>query len=159
MNKKNKNIKVVTKNFYVLSPTSLQVAETLIKRKKAIWVEKEKVLMVLRTTDEFKKMKKNIIQEENRICYICNRQIPVEDVATIDHVFPKSKFGSDNRDNLKCCCKRCNDDKGNKDILTYINHIYNNKEKYTYIDFCNLEQLKRRYKDIEICDTSQSYNL
>lgn len=142
---KNIKIEVVNKSNKKLAPTNMLVARTLIARDKAIWIKKDKMIMLLQTKKEFKEFKNKIIAEENRICYICNIKIPNDERATIDHVYPKSKYGKDNRENLHCCCKRCNDDKGNMDIEQYYNHIKNNIEKYHYINIDNLYKLKTEY--------------
>jgi 5-methylcytosine-specific restriction endonuclease McrA len=39
------------------------------------------------------------------------------DQATVDHVVPKSKGGSDNFDNLQLLCRKCNNDKGDTILL------------------------------------------
>ena len=39
------------------------------------------------------------------------------DLATIDHLVPMSKGGSDELENLVSCCRRCNSKKNNKETL------------------------------------------
>lgn len=134
MNLKKIKVNVVNKEYKKLSPTNMLIANTLIAREKAIWIDEGNTLMLFKTKEDFKELKKVIIIEENRICYICKIKIPEEEYATIDHVNPKSKFGKDDRENLHCCCKRCNDDKGNFTYDEYINHIKNNLEKYKYLN-------------------------
>jgi hypothetical protein len=143
-----KNIPVYTKKGKALAPTNLTVANTLVAREKAVWIKEGKSLTLLFTKDDFKKLKKQIIIEEHRECYICRDIIPEEIPATIDHVNPKSKYGKDSRENLKCCCKRCNDDKGSRSIEQYYNHIVRNIEKYPYIDIQYLGEVVREMKKI-----------
>ena len=43
------------------------------------------------------------------------------DVAlTLDHLFARSKSGSDSADNLVYCCQSCNSSKGNRDYFAWI---------------------------------------
>lgn len=140
-----KNIKVFNTREKELAPTSLRIAKTLVARDKAVWIEEGKSLTLLYTKSEFKKLKKQVIEEEGRRCYICGEKIDITEAATIDHVYPKSRYGKDSRDNLRCCCKKCNDDKGNMNFYQYYNHIMANIENYSYIDFENLEKEKVKY--------------
>lgn len=138
MDLKKIKINVVNKDYKKLAPTNMLIANTLVAREKAIWIVEGTTLMLLKTKEDFKELKKIIIKEEDRICYICNNKIPKSENATIDHVNPKSKFGTDDRENLHCCCKRCNDDKGNLTYDEYINHVKKNPSKYKYLDIKNL---------------------
>lgn len=133
MNDKNIKIDVVDKDYKKLAPTNLMVAKTLVARDKAIWIEYEKKLILLKTKKDFKIIKNKIIQEEGRVCYICKIIIPKEEHATIDHVNPKSRLGKDDRWNLHCCCKRCNDDKGNRTYEEYMDYVKKNICKYKYL--------------------------
>lgn len=128
-----------------LAPTNIKTANILVKREKAIWITEGRCLKLLYTKSDFNKLKKKIIYDEGRKCYICGRIIPQDEAATIDHVYPKSKYGKDSRDNLKCCCKRCNDDKANMSIIQYISHIKRNISKYKYINLVSMDELEKRY--------------
>lgn len=87
--------------------------------------------------------KHNIIIQSKRICYICNRVIPLNEVATIDHMIPKSRDKrADVCTNMRCCCERCNKDKGNMKLSEYIVHISKNRDKYDYISDKRLNYLK-----------------
>lgn len=46
-------------------------------------------------------------------CYYCNRKLSNKN-ATIDHIIPQSKKGTDQRKNLVASCLKCNSIKGNK---------------------------------------------
>lgn len=139
-------VNVVNKdNNKILPPTNLYKAKMLVKRNKAKWLIKGKIIKLLQTQKEFKQLKKQIIEEEKRICYICNEYIPEKFSATIDHVNPKTKLGQDVRENMRCCCKRCNDDKSSMNIAQYYYHVRRNKEKYPYLDIKHLKRLKNKY--------------
>ena len=96
------------------------------------------------------KKKHDIIAESKRICYICNTRIPEEETATVDHIIPKSRDRrADVYDNMRCCCSRCNNDKGNMKLSEYVKHIMENKEKYAYITDKRLYYLKNFAKYYE----------
>lgn len=38
---------------------------------------------------------------------------------SVDHLIPRFKGGTDNAENLVCCCKSCNSSKGKKDMLLW----------------------------------------
>ncbi len=40
-------------------------------------------------------------------CYLCRKHL-TEKTATLDHVIPRSKKGTNDKKNLKLCCKTCN---------------------------------------------------
>ena len=89
------------------------------------------------------KIRKEIIKRANRTCYICNKKIAKKDIATIDHVIPKSRDElALNKFNMKCCCVHCNSDKSDMTLLEYVQHIRCNKEKYSYISDKRLDYLE-----------------
>ena len=137
-----KNIKVLSKNNKYLSPTTDKLAKLLIKRKKAIRID-DSTIKLTYDKKELRDLQRQVIAEENRICYICGKKIPQTERATVDHVIPKNRYGEDKRENLHCCCQRCNVDKGNMTIKEYYQYIKLSKlrgKKYKYID---LEKLKK----------------
>lgn len=136
---RNKTIKVYSPRGGELAPTTEKTASKMIARKKAYWVIKGESIKLRYMRYDFEKRKTKVIKEANRVCYICNTVIPENENPTIDHVTPKSKNGADTISNLRCCCKRCNDDKANRDIIEYIDHIKNNIKSYNYIDIKKLE--------------------
>lgn len=94
--------------------------------------------------------KHNIIAEAKRICYICNTCIPEEEIATVDHIIPKSRdYRADIYSNMRCCCSRCNSDKGNMKLSEYIRHILKHRHDYKYITDKRLEYLKNFAKYYE----------
>lgn len=55
--------------------------------------------------------RKNILLRDHNTCQYCGKVFnPAE--LTLDHVFPRSRGGHSNWDNLVACCKRCNNRKG-----------------------------------------------
>lgn len=128
-----------------LSKTTLIRANKLIDRSCAYWIGKNKLCLALSKKDR-KNIKNSIIKKSNNICYICNQKT---DKASIDHVIPKSFYkngGSDLPNNLKCCCRRCNKDKGARTLKQYVNHIYKHRKQYMYISDTQLEKLKELSK-------------
>ena len=56
--------------------------------------------------------KKNILRRDKYICQYCG--IDLEDNATIDHIVPRHRGGSNSWVNMVACCRQCNLSKGNK---------------------------------------------
>lgn len=65
-----------------------------------------------------------LIKRDRGLCRYCGRQVTLADgprQATIDHVVPRSRGGSDKLDNLALACARCNNEKADGvaiDIVT-----------------------------------------
>jgi hypothetical protein len=133
-----KNIIVFNKGGELLAPCNVKRANKLVKRNCAKWVDNDKIELLVNDRDR-KILRKQIIEEAGRICYICNKYIPENEFPTLDHVKPKFILGEDKKENLKCCCKRCNDDKSNKLLNEYVNHIKANRKYYIWISDEQLE--------------------
>ena len=56
--------------------------------------------------------KKNILRRDKYICQYCGMDL--EDNATVDHVVPRHRGGSNSWVNMVACCRDCNLAKGNK---------------------------------------------
>ena len=54
----------------------------------------------------------------NDFCWYCGCELPPSEL-TIDHVFPRSKGGDNNMDNIMMVCKSCNSSKGNMDLFQW----------------------------------------
>lgn len=52
-------------------------------------------------------------------CYYCSTGLTSE-TATIDHVIPKSKGGTDDSQNLVLACPECNERKAERDFLLFL---------------------------------------
>lgn len=140
MDLKKISIDVVDKFNKPLSPTNALVARTLVNRDRAEWIGKNKIKL-LKTKQDWIKLKNSVISEEYRMCYICGEFIPIDEHATVDHINPRSKFGKDERDNLHCCCKRCNDDKSNMTLFEYSEHVKEEKRRSNKYDYLNTDKL------------------
>lgn len=127
-----KSISVMDKDGRLLSYCTAKRATKLVNRKCAVWIGDNTLQLLINDKDR-KKLRKEIVKEAGRICYICGEYIPEEQYPTLDHVIPKSDLGEDVKENLQCCCRRCNDDKGNKHISEYIKHIKKNRTEYSWI--------------------------
>lgn len=125
-----------------LSNCTWKRALGLVDSGKAIRLNASSIRLV-QTKRQRIKQKHSIIDESNRICYICNSFIPEEETATIDHMIPKSRDRrADVYTNMRCCCSRCNNDKGNMTLSEYVKHIFNHREDYDYITDKHLLYLK-----------------
>ncbi|MDD5064968.1 MAG: HNH endonuclease signature motif containing protein [Phycisphaerae bacterium] len=57
-------------------------------------------------------------------CAVCHKELSLEE-ATVDHIKPKSKGGSDKEDNLRIVCRKCNGRKRDKVGVEKIQSIQN----------------------------------
>ena len=56
--------------------------------------------------------------KNNDFCWYCGKEMPAKEL-TIDHVFPRSKGGDNDMDNIIMVCKSCNSSKGNMDLFEW----------------------------------------
>lgn len=57
--------------------------------------------------------RENIYARDNHICQYCGKKF-VANELTLDHVFPKSRGGETDWENIVTCCKSCNQVKANR---------------------------------------------
>ena len=57
--------------------------------------------------------RKNVMLRDGHQCQYCNKRLPVREL-NIDHVFPRSRGGSDSWENLVTACRPCNLCKGRR---------------------------------------------
>ena len=57
--------------------------------------------------------RENILVRDEFVCQYCGKEFPAEDL-TLDHVFPKSRYGPDIWENIVACCKECNQKKADR---------------------------------------------
>lgn len=116
-------IKVLSKQGKELSPCAEKIAWVLLSRKRAIKINDDCIQLIV-DKDDLKRLKKQAIERDKRVCIYCGRYIPNDEKPTVDHLMPKHVFkdgtsGYDSLDNLACCCKQCNSHKGMKNFNNY----------------------------------------
>lgn len=97
------------------------------------------------TKAQIAERRQKIIEDAGRICYICGIYIPEDETATIDHMIPKAKdrIHAEMEENMKCCCYRCNNDKGSMSLVDYVMHISDHRQEYDYISDQRFNELKK----------------
>jgi 5-methylcytosine-specific restriction endonuclease McrA len=58
-----------------------------------------------------------IWERDRGVCQLCGSQIRHMGLMTLDHVYPKSKGGRSNRQNLQAAHRLCNVRRGNRDLI------------------------------------------
>lgn len=77
-----------------------------------------------------------VMKRDNYRCVYCNSGSSL----TIDHVIPRSSGGSDDKENLATCCKKCNCSKGTKPVDEYLEYIEADVFAYSAM-MCNQDAL------------------
>lgn len=137
---KERDIIVIDKNNRFLSKTTKERAQRVVGRGRAKWIGIDRILLLVDYSEQ-RKIQRRIKENSGRLCYICGEKVQVDNFATIDHVIPKKFGGKDEEWNLRCCCFRCNKDKGCRSIREYFKHINANRKDYLYITDHQLNQL------------------
>ena len=64
------------------------------------------------------------LQQSNHACAYCGKVFSSPKEATIDHIFPRIKGGTNEMENIVFACKTCNSSKGDRDMFGwYIEHF------------------------------------
>lgn len=159
MHNKARMVRVIASNGGELHPTTIKKAYKMVNRSKAKWIEEKRIVKILYGKEDFRTWRKEVIEKAKRICYICGEYIPEGEIASIDHFIPVKLSGKDSKENLQCCCTRCNAEKGNMLLSEYIERMKENPTKYHYINFEKLEKTNKRlmeatsYEDIKFRTT------
>lgn len=141
-----KDITVFNKENTKLSFCTYRRASKLVLRNSAFWKDKNSIRLLV-NNDDRKRLRSEIFEKSDRICFICNERIPQGISPTIDHVIPKVKGGEDTIDNMKCCCRRCNFNKANMLMKDYVIDMRNNPKNYPWITEDRLFYLIENYVD------------
>lgn len=119
---KSKEVTVLDKHGQPISKCTKKRAHQLISREAADWVGWN--TLRLRYDREDKKHFKAIAMErDNYTCYIITcRKVMHKDHPDLsaDHIKSRAKGGSDYSENIACCCKQCNEEKGNLDLEDFL---------------------------------------
>ncbi len=78
------------------------------------YIERERTYLI--NAQKWQTVKKRIFVRDNYTCLYCGES---GGILEIDHIFPFSKGGSDDDDNLTTSCRRCNRSKRNKTLSEY----------------------------------------
>ena len=64
------------------------------------------------------------LQQSNHACAYCGTVFNFPTEATVDHIFPRSKGGTNEMENIVFACKTCNSSKGDRDMFGwYVEHF------------------------------------
>lgn len=143
----NNDITVLNKFGNKLPNTNKRKANYFVSNDNAYWINSNTIKLKHNIFD--KKYKRRITKSEGRKCYICGKEIPLSEHATVDHVRSVADGGSNARRNLRCCCLRCNSDKNRLSLDAYIKKIEANRKDYSYISDKQLNELKFQAKNLE----------
>lgn len=119
-----KKIRVLNKYGKFVSTTSLEKAKFSVKRKKSVWIDSSTIQFLYDKRDE-RIFKRQVWERDNYTCQYCGEIMhPKHELLTVDHVIPKHLGGSILPDNMVCCCKPCNQQKGHRTFEQYLFHLY-----------------------------------
>lgn len=79
----------------------------------------------------FKDIKDAVFKKYNGRCAFCGSK----KILSIDHIYPISRGGTDDLDNLQLLCKKCNSTKHNKTFLSFREAVWGHKYLF-YHTFC-----------------------
>lgn len=83
--------------------------------------------------------RENIFVRDDYTCQYCGRKLPASEL-TLDHVYPKSRFGPDIWENIVACCKDCNQYKADRTPKEARMKLL--RRPYRPKDYFELEKLK-----------------
>jgi 5-methylcytosine-specific restriction endonuclease McrA len=118
-----KPIEVYNKEGHYLSHCSRKRAAKMVYRKKARWIGRDQVELLV-TSDDEKAIRKEVRKRDGDICYICECSISPDEI-TYDHVTPRDQGGEESVENISVCCRPCNEDKANLNLEEYGVLLYN----------------------------------
>jgi 5-methylcytosine-specific restriction endonuclease McrA len=62
-----------------------------------------------------------VFARDGHFCWLCGRITGRgEDAATLDHVIPQARGGADTVDNLRVAHKRCNEQRGDAEAVSFM---------------------------------------
>lgn len=149
------SIKVYNTKGILIDINSYNAIQRFVNNKQAKWISYNEIQLLVSEDELIKRklipkiLKKRIIEEEKRICYICGKKIPKHETPTIDHLISVSNGGNNDRNNLRCCCYDCNKDKGYMDIEEYYKHILQNINDYSHLALYQLKSLEKTVNKVK----------
>lgn len=85
---------------------------------KHLWVEKTKEYYRWKKTDNYQEWRKRQFALQSGLCYYCD--IDLKDTKTnVEHIIPRSRGGTNHKNNLVLACWECNQGKSNRELTLY----------------------------------------
>ena len=119
---KSQEVTVLNKHGEPISKCTKKRAHQLIKRQAADWVQWNTLQLSYDRNDK-KRFKEEAMERDNYTCYIitCRKVMHKgHPDLSADHIRSRAKGGTDYPDNLACCCKDCNEEKGDLDLEDFM---------------------------------------
>lgn len=157
-----RNIRVIDKTGKELAPCTERVAWVLTSRHRAIRIDETTIKIVL-TKQDIKRIKREAIARDGRVCHYCGKEIPLDEPATADHINPKiirnGQAGYDTLENFVCACFDCNNHKGNTSYNDYVMlRISSLLAIVSFLSKIPVEELYNEYLKIEGVTFNENYN-
>ena len=74
-----------------------------------------------------RRLKRKLWEQQSGLCFYCRKAVlhpdyglHLDNSATVDHVIPRFRGGSNHSSNLILACRRCNQNKGSQDFFKFI---------------------------------------
>ena len=106
-----------------LSPLAVKLVEQRIKDDRGLWggpivsdVPPQRI--DLGKLPNYRTHKHRLYGEQEGVCVGCSTHFPFR-IMEVDHILPRSKGGTDHRDNLQLLCSHCNRRKGDKTMAQW----------------------------------------
>jgi 5-methylcytosine-specific restriction endonuclease McrA len=82
---------------------------------KATWLKTTREFYAWKKTEDYAKWRKRQFGRQAGLCYYCDKSL-VGVKTDIEHVIPRSKGGTNKKNNLVLACWRCNKQKGSNEL-------------------------------------------
>lgn len=90
---------------------------------------------------------KKQLKELSHICAYCGRALK-EEYRTFDHIIPKSAGGKGYANNIVICCKKCNLEKANQDVESFLSLSSQREENfYNYLHLIDNQRGNKNYSE------------
>lgn len=96
-------------------PENAKAVRVRYGNKRRVWKENTESRVTTKQINE-------LIKNSNNICFWCDQEIP-NNKMHIDHIYPLSKGGKDEINNLVVSCESCNKHKANKDPEIWLEEL------------------------------------
>lgn len=117
------NVRVLDKYGKYISNCTTKRAYQLLERKAAFWTPEPDVLQLKYDKRDKKRFIRQAMERDNYTCYMitCRKIMhPNHPDLSHDHIKSRAKGGTDYPDNIACCCKQCNEEKGHMDLEDFM---------------------------------------